>query len=198
MVTRTHLLGLTLAMAMALSCGDPPPSNYPTQQVYVEDTTLGPEDRFEVRVYRHEDMTKPYSVSNDGTITFPLIGVIEVAGKTPAQLERELSERLADGYLRNPQVSIFVLEYRSKKISVFGQVRRATTLNFAAGMSVVDAIAQAGGFSDLASKNAVTVTRTMEGKKVNYTVPVEDIGKGKAENFYLRPGDTVFVPRRLW
>lgn len=198
MVTRTHILAFTLLAGVVLSCGDPPPSNYPTQQVYVEDTTLGPRDVFEVRVFRQEDMTGDYSVSNDGTIAFPLIGVVEVTGKTPAQLERELGQRLADGYLRNPQVSILVKAYHSKKISVFGQVRSAGTLNFTAGMSVVDAIAQAGGFSDLASKNAVTVTRTIDGKKVNYVVPVEDIGKGKADNFYVRPGDTVFVPRRLW
>ncbi len=121
-----------------------------------------------------------------------------MAGKTPADVERELRERLAEGYLKNPQVSVLVKEYKSKKISVFGQVREPGTFAYSEGMTVVEAVAQAGGFTDLARKNAVSVTRAMGKEKTKFTVPVEDIGEGKADNFYLRPGDVVFVPRRLW
>lgn len=197
----THCIGWLLAgtlAGLAAGCSDPPPSQYPTQQVYVEDTTLGPGDVFEVRVFRQDDMTGTYSVSSEGTISFPLVGVVEVAGKTPAEIERELRDRLADGYLREPQVSVLVKEYRSKKISVFGQVRDPGTFAFSEGMTVVEALARAGGFTDLARKNAVTVTRKLDAESKRYTVPVEDIGEGKAENFYVRPGDVVFVPRRLW
>jgi protein involved in polysaccharide export with SLBB domain len=191
-------IALLLALACLIGCSDPPPSQYPTQQVYVEDTTLGAGDMFEVRVFRQDDMTGTYSVSSEGTISFPLVGVVAVAGKTPAQIERELRDRLADGYLQDPQVSVLVKEYKSKKVSVFGQVREPGTFGYAEGMTVVDAVAQAGGFTDLARKNAVTVTRSVGAEKTKYTVPVEDIGEGKADNFYLRPGDVVFVPRRLW
>lgn len=185
-------------LAGVAGCGDPPPSRYPVQQVYVEDTTLGPGDVFEVRVFRQDDMTGTYSVSAEGTISFPLVGTIQVQGKTPAEVERALRERLADGYLRNPQVSVLVKEYKSKKISVFGEVRKPGTLTYAEGMTVVEAVAQAGGFTDMARKNAVTVTRSIGGEKTKFTVPVQDIGKGTANNFYVRPGDVVFVPRRLW
>ncbi|WP_428267996.1 polysaccharide biosynthesis/export family protein [Haliangium sp.] len=179
-------------------CGDPPPSEYPTQQVYVEDTTLGPGDVFDVRVFRQDDMSGTYSVSAEGTISFPLVGTVEVAGRTPAEVERTLRERLADGFLKNPQVSVLVKEYKSKKVSVFGEVKKPGTLLYSEGMTVVEAVAQAGGFTDLARKNAVTVTRTLAGEKTNYTVPVQDIGRGQADNFFVRPGDVVFVPRRLW
>jgi polysaccharide export outer membrane protein len=188
---------MSLAVILA-GCSDPPPSEYPTQQVYVEDTTLGAGDMFEVRVFRQDDMTGTYSVSSEGTISFPLIGEVAVAGKTPADVERELRERLAEGYLTNPQVSVLVKEYKSKKISVFGQVREPGTFAYSEGMTVVEAVAQAGGFTDLARKNAVSVTRAVGKEKTKFTVPVEDIGEGKADNFYLRPGDVVFVPRRLW
>ncbi|MCG8424045.1 MAG: polysaccharide export protein [Proteobacteria bacterium] len=196
-----RVIHFVLAMALAYSaaaCADPPPSAYPAQQVYVEDTTLGPGDAFEVRVFRQDDLTGAYNVNSEGTISFPLIGVVEVRGKTPVEVEREIRERLAAGYLRDPQVSLLVKEYNSKKISVFGQVRRPGTLPFTAGMTVVDAVAQAGGFAELARKNAVTVTRVDGGKKHNYIIPVESIGEGKADNFYVRPGDTVFVPRRAF
>jgi protein involved in polysaccharide export with SLBB domain len=189
---------LCAVLACLAACSDPPPSQYPTQQVYVEDTTLGAGDVFEVRVFRQDDMTGTYSVSSEGTISFPLVGVVGVAGKTPAAVESELRDRLADGYLHNPQVSVLVKEYKSKKISVFGQVREPGTFAYTEGMTVVEAVAQAGGFNDMARKNVVTVTRTVGQDKTKFTVPVEDIGEGKADNFYLRPGDVVFVPRRLW
>ncbi|MEM9493325.1 MAG: polysaccharide biosynthesis/export family protein [Myxococcota bacterium] len=185
-------------MLASPGCSDPPPSEYPEQEVYLDDTTLGPGDVFEVRVFRQDEMTGTYRVNSEGTIWFPLIGVIEVKSKTPIEVEGEIRRRLAEGYLRNPQVSLLVKEYNSKTVSIFGQVRRPGTLTFTAGMTVVDAVAQAGGFADLARKNAVRVTRVEEGKKQNFIVPVRSIGEGKANNFFIRPGDTVFVPRRLY
>ncbi|MBZ0232811.1 MAG: polysaccharide export protein [Deltaproteobacteria bacterium] len=196
-----------LVMALlVLGCSgfrDPPPSKYPTQEVYIEDTTLGPQDVFEVRVFRHDDMSKLYEVSEEGTINFPEIGLVDVGGKTPAQVEQEIQARLADGYLVNPTVSILVKEYKSKTISVLGQVRKPTTIPYAAGISIVDAISQAGGFTPMARKNAVTVTRVSptpdDAKKtLAFTVPVESIASGKAKPFFLRPGDTIFVPERWY
>jgi len=193
------LLALTLA-----GCGvfkDPPPSNYSSQEVYAEDTTLGARDVFEVRVFRHEDMSGTYSVSDEGTINFPEIGIVQVFGKTPAQVEQDIQVRLADGYLVNPSVSVLVKEYKSKTVSVLGQVRKPTVVPYTAGMSIVDAISQAGGFTPMARKNAVRVTRTVakDSKEANsFTVPVESIANGKAKPFFLRPGDTVFVPERWY
>jgi protein involved in polysaccharide export with SLBB domain len=197
-LTKLHLLVMALAMTALAACGDPPPSEYPTQQVYVEDTTLGPGDIFEVRVFRQKELSGTYNVSAEGSISFPLIGTVAVAGKTPAEVESILRQRLSDGYLVDPQVSILVQEYRSKKVSVFGQVRQPGALSFVEGMSVVEAVARAGGFTDLARKNAVTVTRAVEGKEATYVVPVELIGQGKAKPFFVRPGDVVLVPRRPW
>jgi polysaccharide export outer membrane protein len=195
-----------LFVTAVASCGDPPPSKYPVQQVFVEDTSLGPRDQFEVRVFRQADLSGLFEVSPECTITYPLIGSLEVCGKTPPEIERQISEGLADGFIKNPQVSVVVKEYKSKTISVFGQVKRPGTLSFAGGMTVVEAISQAGGFTEMARKNAVTVTRAKQGEpaaegkrvKTSYTIPVESIGQGNAPNFYVRPGDVVFVPRRVW
>jgi polysaccharide export outer membrane protein len=181
-----------------LGCGDPPPSKYPPPQDHVEDTTLAPGDVFEVRVYQQEEMTNKYRVTSAGTISFPLIGMVQVAGKTPAEVESDIRDRLADGYLRNPQVSLLVSEFGSQTVSVFGEVQRPGTLKFSNAMTIIDAISQAGGLTPMAKKNAVTVTRVEDGKKRKYTVPVEDIGKGKALNFQVRPGDVVYVPERIF
>ena len=179
-----------------VACGDPPPSVYPTQQLHVEDTTLGPSDVFEVRVFRQKDLSGVYSIGAEGEFSFPLIGPVHANGKTPRQLEDVLRDRLADGYLVAPQVSVLVKEYNSKKVSVIGQVKQPGKLRFSEGMTVVDAIAQAGGFAALARKNAVTVTRISGDEKKTYTVPVESIGRGKADNFFVRPSDVVFIPKR--
>jgi protein involved in polysaccharide export with SLBB domain len=192
---------LVLTCALLAGCGlfrDPAPSEYPSTEVYLEDTTLGPRDVFEVRVFRQEEMSGDYSVSEDGTINFPNIGIVDVKGKTPAQIEQEIQTRLADGYLVNPSVSVLVKEYKSKTVSILGQVRKPTTIPYAAGLSIVDAISQAGGFTQMARKNAVKVTRTEDEKTISYTVPVESIANGRAKAFFLRPGDTVFVPERWY
>lgn len=196
----------SLAALAILSAGcsafrDPAPSAYPSQEVYIEDTRLGPQDLFEVRVFRQEKMSGTYAVSDDGTINFPEIGLVQIRGKTPAEVEQEIQTRLADGYLVNPTVSVLVKEYKSKTISVLGQVGKPSTLPYAAGMSIVDAISRAGGFTAMARKNAVAVTRTPDGdskKMLSFTVPVESIANGKAKAFFLRPGDTVFVPERWY
>jgi protein involved in polysaccharide export with SLBB domain len=186
-----------IGLALLASCSDPPPK-YPQQQVTVGDTTLGARDLIEIRVYRQEDMSGVFEVSPECTISYPLIGAVEVCGRTPPEVERHIREKLADGYLKDPQVSVLVKEYKSKTVSVFGQVKKPGTLPYAGGMTVVEAISQAGGFTEMARKNAVTVTRTAKGKRTDYTIPVESIGEGKADNFVVRPGDVIHVPRRMW
>jgi polysaccharide export outer membrane protein len=195
-----------LIFSLVIGCHDRPASNYPTQEVYAEDTTLGQRDEFEVRVFRHDEMSGTYAVSEQGTINFPEIGIVEVVGKTPEQVEREIQHRLADGFLVDPTVSVRVKEYKSKTISVFGQVRKPTTIPYVAGMSIADAISQAGGFTPMARKDAVKVTRSDIGarsaankqKTVSFSVPVESIANGEARPFYMRPGDTIFVPERWY
>jgi polysaccharide biosynthesis/export protein len=193
-----------VALALCSACSDPPPSKYPTQQVFVEDTRLGPRDLFEVRVFQQPELTGVFEVSPECTVTYPLIGVLEVCDLSPPEVEKKIKDGLTDGFLKNPQVSVVIKEFRSKTLSVFGQVKKPGTLPYAVGMTVVEAISQAGGFNEMARKNAVTVTRAQRNRETNkstktsYTIPVDDIGSGKASNFFVRPGDVVFVPRRVF
>lgn len=189
-----------LVLLALVACGDPPASNYPksSEPIPVEDTSLGPGDVFEIRVYRQEELTGEFEVSPECSVSYPLIGTLDVCGKSPPEIGRMIRDGLADGYLKNPNVSVLVKEYRSKKISVFGNVKTPGTLAYVAGMTIVEAISQAGGFNEMARKNAVTVTRTTKEGKVTYTVPVQRIGEGHADNLIMRPGDYVYVPRRTF
>jgi polysaccharide export outer membrane protein len=202
-VSCAHPMRLIQLMVLALwlgACQAPPPVNYPTVAPVAEaDTPLGTGDVLEIMIYYSSKEVKlTYRLSPEGTINVQYIGKVDAAGKTIGQLEQEIQTRLADGYLRDPIVSVAAVEVNSRKLSVFGQVQKAGTIRFSPGMTVVDAIAQSGGFTPMAKKNGVQVTRMVDGKKVTYTVPVQLIGEGSRPNFPMAAGDVVHVPERLF
>ena len=89
-------------------------------------------------------------------------------------------------------------EYKSKKVSVLGQVKKPGTFSYEDGMSIVEAISLAGGFTSMARENDTTVTRVVDGKKKRFHVLVKSITEGREANFYLQPGDIVFIPERVF
>ena len=142
-------------------------------------------------------MSGAYRVAGDGTIDFPLIGKTKVDGLTASTLSDELRLALSK-YLNNPSVSVFLKEYNSRKIFVFGQVRQPGTFAYEQGMNIVQAITLAGGFEKLADQDATSVTRVVEGREQRLKVSVKAIAEGRAQNFALAPGDIVFVPETLF
>lgn len=181
-----------------MGCGHttPPPPKGPYTSK--EDTTLGPGDIFTVKVYKEPNLSGKFRVSTKGTIDYPLLGTVKVLGSTPSKVAKTLRERLAKDYLKKPYVTVFVDTYQSKKISVFGSVRKPGTFKYINNMSIIEAITRAGGFTPLASKNNTTVTRHEKGKKLRFNLPVDDIGRGTAPNYLLQPGDVVWVPERVF
>jgi protein involved in polysaccharide export with SLBB domain len=171
----------------------PYPVSEPPRQI---DAAVAEADVFDVRVHGEATLSQAYTVDADGTVNVPLIGRVMVRGLTPSQIEEELEKRLRDGYIKDPSVSVKVLEYKSKRVHVIGMVKQPGTFPFTENMSIVEAIAKAGGFLGSAKKNSVRVTREDDGKPRRIYVAVEDIGQGKAPNFLLRPGDVIFVPER--
>ena len=164
-----------------------------------EDTTLGPGDVFEVKVVGQTDLTGKYRIGADGTIQFPFVGAVAAAGKEPEELARDLAAALRDGgYLREPQVSVLIEQSNSKRLSVLGAVARPGTLPIVPGMTVIQAISQAGGFTAFADKDGTVVTRRVGGKLERFRVPMSDIARGTQEDFPLRAGDIVFVPERIF
>ena len=161
------------------------------------DSGLGPGDLFEVRVYGEEDLSNDYRVSEDGTIDFPLIGAVEVAGRQPDEVSRLLEQRLRDdGILVNPQVTLLMKERPSRAVTVSGAVRNPGNYPLTPGLTIVQAISLAGGFTDLANRDGTVVRRRVEGELRLYQAPVDAITRGAQEDFPMRPGDVVFVPER--
>ena len=154
---------------------------------------LGPSDVIDVQVFKEKDLSGIYRINNDGTIIFPLVGSIDVDGKTANMVATDLQKALKT-YLKHPYVSVFVKEFNSKKVYVFGQVKKPGTFKYEEKMNVVQAITLAGGFSERAARDSTSVTRIVEGKETRITVKVDEIGHGRAPNFLLEPGDIVYIP----
>jgi protein involved in polysaccharide export with SLBB domain len=187
--TLVLMIGCGPATKTVVETPPPPP---------VVDTTLEVGDTFDVKIYGEADLSGTYRVSPEGTISLPLAGIINVQGLNQEQAAKRISERLADGILRNPQVIVTVKELASKKVYIIGQVAKPGTFSYVPLMSVLEAITGAGGFTPLAAKNDTTITRSEAGKKTVLKVPVEEIGEGKARNVYLKPGDIINVPERIF
>lgn len=188
---------LFAALAALAGCGGPQAPAFPPVPEAAracQSAGLGPGDVVEVRVYEETDLTGLYRVGPDGGFTFPLVGPVTVAGQTPNALAATLTERLKDGYLRDPQVSVFVKEFNSKKIFVLGEVARPGTFTYDDQMTIVQAVTLAGGLKTLAAANRLRLTRVVDGQEQQYEVPFEDISSGRAPNVSLRPCDIVFVP----
>ena len=158
------------------------------------DHKIAPLDIINIDVIGEKDLSKEnLRVSSSGTITFPFLGSVEVKGKTPAEVENLLKEQLGKDYLVNPQVIVTVKEYRSRTVSVIGQVNKPGNIALPAEqrMGILEAIAQAGDLAKSANKNRIEVSRN--GKTQKFTL--DDLKKDTSpeKKFWLEPGDVIYV-----
>jgi protein involved in polysaccharide export with SLBB domain len=159
---------------------------------------VGIDDVFDVRVYGEADLSGAYRVATDGSIDYPLAGRLQVAGLRTGEVQRLIVTKLKGGFLRDPQVTITFKERNSQKISVFGQVSKPGQVAYYPNMTIVDAIASAGGFTGIAAKNSVNLRREVAGKIETHIFPVADIAEGQSQNVRILPGDVLVVDERVF
>lgn len=165
------------------------------------DYVLQPQDLLKVQVFKEEDLERELRISQESTITLPLIGNVDLKNKTVRQAE-ELIRRLYDAdFLVNPQVNLIVLEYAPRSVDVVGAVNTPGVVYFPKeeGLTLLGAISRAGSFSRLANKKQITLKRTLaDGKIETYRIDVDELMKGDtAETWPLQPGDVITVPERI-
>ncbi len=163
----------------------------------VVDATLGPGDLFDVRVFGENDLTGTYRIGPEGTIDYPLVGRVAVAGKLPSDVAEILREKLTT-FVHSPQVSVLVREMNSKRVIVYGQVQHPGTFPYANAMTVVQAISLAGGFTSMAARERVVISRVEKDQQQIIEINLREIADGKAANRFISPGDEVYVPERLF
>jgi len=144
-------------------------------------------DKIRVTVFDQSDLTNTYSIDQSGYIAFPLIGAVAARGRTVQQIEGQIAAQLRNGYLRDPDVSVEVDQYRS--IFVMGEVGASGQYQYVPGMTVQNAIAAAGGFSARANQANADITRKINGQVITGRVLISDP---------LLPGDTIFARERLF
>jgi polysaccharide export outer membrane protein len=194
---RSSILALVVVTVAACGPTTKPAAVEPIAPPQV-DITLGVGDTFEVRVFGEPDLSGTFKVGGQGNITYPLVGDLHVEGLDPQAVSKLIGDRLRQGIMRDPQVTVTSKDQLSKKVYILGQVGHPGTFPYSPSMTVVEAITVAGGFTQLAAKNDTTITRIDQGKETKMKVPVADIGEGKARNVFLRPGDIISVPERLF
>lgn len=158
---------------------------------------VGKEDVLDVSVWRDGDLSRTVPVRPDGFISLPMVGELKAEGHTPQELEKQIKERLT-AYVQDPKVTVIVREVNSRRIYVTGEVARPGMYPLRGQVSVIQAIALAGGFSDFANTDGIVIIRNAENGKqipVRYSdlVSAED-GEDVMRDFPLLPGDTVVVP----
>jgi polysaccharide export outer membrane protein len=166
---------------------------------------IGPTDVLNVAVWKQDDLTGKYTVEQDGTFTFPLLGRVQAGGQTLRGLELELTRRLTDGLFKDPQVTVSIGEYRSKRVFVVGEVRQPGTHMLSGDMHLIEALARAGSTTPNAADHAVIVRPSSPTGPV---LPADDttaevirvelrtLETGQlSNNVALRDSDTVFVPK---
>lgn len=162
---------------------------------------LQPGDLVDIQVFREEEMNRTLRISGDGTITFPLVGTVEIAGLSIQDAQDKLAEYLRT-YLREPQVSMLVKEYGNKSVYVLGQVKRPSSIQIPPEkqLTVLEAISSVGGFTDIANTSKVRVLRMENNQQKTIDVDVSQITKlgNKALDIALMPGDVVFVPQSMF
>ena len=159
---------------------------------------IGIDDTFDVRVYGEPELTGTFRVATDGTIDYPLAGRLQVAGLRTGEIQQLLVDKLKDRYLKDPQVVVTIKDRNSQKISVLGQVAKPGQVGYYPNMTIVDAIASAGGFTGIAAKNSVNLRREVGGKIETHIYPVADISEGRSQNVMVLPGDVLVVDERVF
>jgi len=166
-------------------------ADYHREQIYV----LGCGDRVSIRVWGRENLSTEAVIRPDGNISVPLIGDIQARGLRVEELKEELNKRLRD-YIFEPSVSVTVVDIKSLKACILGEVTRPGEIDIVAPTDVVRAIAMAGGFTIYAKKNKIQIIRTEGDKKIKIKFNYDQVIKGinLDQNILLQPGDVIIVP----
>ncbi|MBN3038437.1 MAG: polysaccharide export protein [Candidatus Omnitrophica bacterium] len=163
---------------------------------------LQPEDVLYITVYEQPDLETRTRIGSTGEISFPLLGKLDVADLTVSELKDKIEQLLEKDYLVNPQVQVFIEQYHIKQVSVLGEVQKPGKYDMYTERetTVLEAIAMAGGFTNIADANGTKIIRKENNEELTIPIKISDITKKgmKEKDIPLKPGDIVFVPESFF
>ncbi|MFZ3215858.1 MAG: polysaccharide biosynthesis/export family protein [Candidatus Acidiferrales bacterium] len=156
---------------------------------------IGAQDVLDISVWKEPDVSRVVPVRPDGKISLPLLHDVQAAGLTPAQLATQITESLKK-YVTNPQVTVIVTTINSQRVYILGEVTRPGAFPLLPGMTILQALSSAGGFTQFAKMKSIYVLRQENGKQVKYPFNYKDVisGKKPEQDIAIKAGDTIVVP----
>ena len=159
---------------------------------------IGPGDTVSIFVWHNPEISGNFTVRPDGKVTTSLVEDIEVTGRTPTMLARELEEQLST-YINNPRVTVSVGRFNgpfSEQVRVIGEAANPRSINYSQNMTLLDLMIQVGGLTQFASGNGAKLVRVVQGQQVVYNIFIEDLIKDGdiSKNVDILPGDIIIIP----
>lgn len=165
------------------------------REYFIREYVIGPRDLLEIKVFELPEFDQTVRVSENGTITLPLIGNVEVWGLTKEKLEKKLAS-LLDKYVKNAQVSVFIKEYQSSRVAIIGAVEKPGMYELVGRQTLLQMISQAGGFKENAANEIYVLRESEDGNTASIAIDLEDLllnGNQKL-NIPIQPNDVINVP----
>jgi polysaccharide export outer membrane protein len=188
-----------LAALLAVGCGSNVDNTRVALPPPVESSTVGPDDVFVLRVVGEKDLPEEYQVASDGTVDLPYIHRLQVAGLEPHEIARAVRDKLiAEQILKDPSVTVMIKEYRSKKVTVLGQVQKPGSFSLTSGLTLLQAVSVSGGFTSIAKTDHVRLTRKTKTGAKTVVLSVDSIMEGRTPDVPLQAGDVIFVSERVF
>jgi len=164
-----------------------------------EKTVIGAGDVFTMQIVTEKDLPAEYQVASDGTVDLPYIQTVQVAGYEPQEVARIIRQKLIEKrMLTDPIVVVQVKEYKSRMVILLGQIAKPGSFPLTTGITLMQVISLAGGLTQIADDNNVTLTRKADKGTKTVTISVDAITDGKAPDLPLQAGDRIYVPARLF
>ena len=191
-INRTEVFMWFLVLFGMVFCLNPAVAQVEKSEEYI----IGPKDLLEIEVFGLNDLDTTTRVSEDGLITVALLGEVKVGGLTKSGLEKKLTQLFKERFLKNPQVTVFIKEYRSQKVSLLGAVNNPGDYELLGRQTLLQIISQAGGLTEEAGKDIILIRKQPDGSNTSQEIPVEDlVEKGDVKlNLVLKPGDIINIP----
>jgi len=175
------IAGISAGVSVPASAQTPPSTSSAASYI------LGPNDRIRLKVYGETDISGEYEIDNTGQVSIPLAGHIRAAGATTRQLEKSIASALSKGIVRDPRVNVEIAQYRPYYI--LGEVKKSGEYPYRHGLTVMDAVASAGGFTYRANENKVVLRRSGAGAEETFPLDAPVL---------VFPGDNIRIPERYF
>jgi polysaccharide export outer membrane protein len=188
-------LSLGLALASGSGLAQAPPQAKEARDEFVRAYRIGPQDLLELRVFEVEELSQTVRVEEDGTITLPLLGRVMVKGLTQEEVVQRLTDLLQAKYVKNPQVTIFIREYKNQQVAVIGAVERSGNYELVGRRNLLQMISMAGGLTEMAGNEVFILREGPDGQTSTVTIDLKDllVNGNQTLNVAIEPNDVINV-----